>query len=70
LSRGGLFVQTGAGLHFFPEGTAPGFTVVTGVNFRLSDRLSLPVFVRLDFILGDGTPTPVSFGTGLRYTPR
>jgi hypothetical protein len=62
-----IFLQAGAGIHVFDEGSALGFMGTVGYDFRLSERLSMPIFLRFDLILGDGTPTPVSLGAGIRY---
>jgi hypothetical protein len=62
-----IFLQAGAGIHIFDEGSALGFMGTVGYDFRLSERLSLPIFLRLDLILGDGTPIPISLGAGIRY---
>lgn len=62
-----IFLQAGAGVHFFHDGTSLGFMGTAGYEFRLSEKLSMPVFIRLDLILGDGTPIPLSLGAGIRY---
>lgn len=62
-----IFLQAGAGIHIFDEGTTLGFMSTVGYDFRLSEKLSIPLFIRIDLILGDGTPIPLSLGAGIRY---
>lgn len=62
-----IFLQAGAGVHFFKDGTVLGFMSTAGYEFRLSDKLSAPLFIRIDLIMGDGTPIPISLGAGIRY---
>ena len=59
-----IFVQAGAGLHFFDD---PAFGLMTSFRYhvKISDKLLIPVFIRYDLILGTGTPMVVSFGTGV-----
>lgn len=62
-----IFFQAGAGVHFFHDGISLGFMSTAGYEFRLSEKLSVPIFARIDLILGDGTPIPLSLGAGIRY---
>jgi hypothetical protein len=67
-----VYVLGGADLHFFDESPAFGISAAIGMEFRLSDKLALPVEFRVKPIFGAGTPTAlqlnlgVAFGKGLK----
>jgi len=62
----GLFLQAGGGLHMFPEDSAFGVMAASGYAFRLSQRISIPVFFRVDAVFGTGSPIAISGGSGVR----
>lgn len=62
-----IFLQAGAGIHIFDDGSTLGLMGAVGYDFRLSERLSIHLFLRIDLILDDGTPIPLSLGAGVRY---
>jgi hypothetical protein len=62
----GLFLQAGGGLHMFSDGSAIGLMTASGYAFRLSERISIPVFARVDAIFGTGTPIAISGGSGIQ----
>jgi hypothetical protein len=62
-----IFLQAGAGIHIFDDGSTLGLMGAAGYDIRLTDKLSIPLFLRLDVIFGDGTPIPISAGAGIRY---
>jgi hypothetical protein len=62
-----IFLQGGAGIHIFGDGSVLGLMGEVGYDIQLSERLSIPLFLRFDVIFGDGTPMPISLGGGIRY---
>lgn len=59
-----IFVQAGAGLHFFDE-AAIGLMGSFGYHLKISDKIQIPIFLRTDLILGTGTPIVFSIGSGV-----
>jgi hypothetical protein len=64
----GFFIVSGIGAHFFDSGTAASLCFETGYSIKAGSRLKFPISFRVNPILGDGTPTPVSIGMGVSYT--
>ena len=63
-----FYAKGGAGLHFFVSGgTVAGLLGAAGYNFNLSDKLIVPLEIRIEPIFGNSTPVPVVLGTGFRY---
>jgi len=62
----GLFLQAGGGLHMFSEDSTFGVMAASGYAFRLAERISIPVFVRVDAVFGTGSPIAISGGSGVR----
>jgi len=63
-----FYVRGGLGLHFFLSGgTVPGLLGAAGYNFNISDKLIIPLELRIEPVFGNATPVPVLLGTGLKY---
>ena len=61
-----FFLQAGAGVHIFNDGTVPGIMAGGGTSFPAGERFSIPLFFRIEPVFGSGTPVAVNLGTGLR----
>ncbi len=62
-----FFLLGRGGLHFFDSGTSLALGGEAGWNIMLSDNLIIPLSIRITTIFGDGTPSSVSLGSGLKY---
>ncbi len=63
-----FFAVLGAGLHIFNNGVAPGTILEAGYFIKGGSNLKFPVSFRINPILGDGPPIPISVGIGASYT--
>jgi hypothetical protein len=62
-----FFIQAGAGFHIFQSGTVAGLMASVGASFPVSEKISVPVFLRIEPVFGVATPVAVNIGTGIRY---
>jgi hypothetical protein len=62
-----FYLQSGAGIHIFHNGTVIGILAGAGRSFLVTDNISVPIFLRVEPIFGTATPIAVNIGTGLRY---
>ena len=62
-----IFFQGGSGLYFFESGTVLGFMGSLRYHFKITEKISIPAFIRVDVIFGDATPTPFAAGLGVIY---
>jgi len=65
--NGNLFVQAGAGIHGFHNGTVVGLLIGGGYSIMVADRFSIPLGLRIEPIFGTGTPIAINLGSGVRY---
>jgi hypothetical protein len=63
-----FFALAGAGIHIFGDGIAPAIYVEPGYMISISDKLKIPVSIRLYPVFGDGIPTSISVGVGVNYS--
>lgn len=61
-----FFIQSGLGVHFFHNGTVAGLMAGGGTRFPVGEKLSIPLFFRIEPIFGTGTPVAINIGTGAR----
>ena len=59
------FYQLGVGPHLFDDGVALGVFGAAGLRILITDKMSLPVGLRTDFVTGDGLPTPIKLVLGV-----
>jgi len=62
------YVLGGADMHLFSGSMAVGISAAIGLEFRLSDKLALPVEFRVKPIFGAGTPTVLQLNLGLAFS--
>lgn len=63
-----LYVLCGIDLHSFSgDGTALGASGGIGTEFRLSEKLAIPLEFRIKPVLGAGTPTVLQLNLGLEF---
>ena len=61
-----FYVQAGAGIHIFSDGVVPGLMTGVGTLFPVGEKISIPLFLRVEPIFGCETPVAVNLGTGVR----
>jgi hypothetical protein len=62
-----LYVLGGVDLHFFNSSTALGVSAGIGGQFRVSDKVAVPLEFRVKPVLGDGTPMVLQINTGVAF---
>jgi hypothetical protein len=62
-----FFIQAGAGIHSFYNGTVFGLLAGVGTSFHLSEKFAIPLALRIEPIFGAGTPVAINIGTGVKY---
>ena len=64
-----FFVQAGAGVHVFNDGSGivPGLLLGLGYDVSLSDHLRVPVGFRVEPVFGSALPTSLLLNAGIRY---
>ena len=65
-------MQGGAAVHIFNDGsgTVVGLLAATGADLTISDKLKIPLALRIEPVFGNATPFAVSIVTGLKYVIR
>lgn len=61
-----FFIQSGLGVHIFHNGTVAGLMAGGGTMFQVGEKISIPLFVRIEPIFGSATPVAINIGTGAR----
>ena len=63
------YIQGGAAIHIFNDGsgTVPGLLVATGADLNISEKLRIPLSLRIEPVFGNATPIAISVVTGLKY---
>ncbi|MCK4820998.1 hypothetical protein KA005_34855 [bacterium] len=66
------FAQGGAAIHIFNDGsgTVAGLLAAIGADLSVSEKISIPVAVRMEPVFGNATPIAISVVTGLKYIIR
>ena len=66
------FMQGGAAVHIFNDGsgTVVGLLAATGADLTISDKLKIPLALRIEPVFGNATPIALSIVTGLKYVIR
>jgi hypothetical protein len=63
-----FYLKGGIGLHLFWSGGAvAGLLASAGYAVSLTDKLQLPLALRIEPVFGNATPVQVMLGVGLRY---
>jgi len=62
-----FFVQAGAGIHGFHDGTVVGLLIGGGYSIHVAEHFSVPVGLRIEPIFGTATPIAINVASGLRY---
>lgn len=64
-----LYLQGGAGLHIFNDGSGvvPGLITELGIQIFEKTNISVPLIFRIESVFGNSTPTSVMVGTGVIY---
>lgn len=62
-----FYLQSGAGIHIFHNGTVVGILAGAGRSFELTETISIPIFLRVEPIFGTATPVAINIGTGIKY---
>jgi hypothetical protein len=62
-----FFAVGGVGFQVFNNGISPAICLEAGYTFTATKKLKFPVSIRINPILGNGMPVPVSIGAGMSY---
>jgi len=64
-----LYLQAGPGLHIFNDGsgTVLGFLLGAGYDLEISDRITIPLGIRIEPVFGNAIPVSFLLNSGIRY---
>lgn len=62
-----VFVQTGPGIHFFHDGTVFGLLASVGTNISITEKLQIPLTLRIEPVFGTENPIALNLASGIKY---
>ena len=68
----GVFVQAGPAIHIFEDGsgTVLGLLGAVGYNLSVTDKIKVPIGIRVEPVFGNAVPISILVHTGLKYNLR